>query len=394
MQPTKWLVFLLFFGISGVAMAKIECQPLRDAAKAKAEFSFLKTYDLVKRHDKLCEIDRERAFERFVYLFMPLQAILTSDRDPDKVAKILILPDSRRMIFEVEALARLYRRVDEERFDAIRTTIKRIEDAVSALEADTKFLEFATAIHATQPVLDQMTKVANQSHQSLKNIVKANWTPDNRGRIPAIAEFFEQAFKDQNELNLNKRDRREISDAMIDELKKFRDDDLDISDLEQGLHELRRRLRWIAYYVNALDGVFTLTLDRGQSTIQEYNDMIKNPTWNDTPYLKFDQSGRESSSIALSRPYFVAASKFVDDLGTIKDIAEYYIATEDAYLKLNLASSRVHARDIVTKLAKAAKPPKPLYPDFQPAKTIYDGLLENAFYDGLIDELKDLLKVK
>ena len=76
-----------------------------------------------------------------------------------------------------------------------------------------------------------------------------------------------------------KKDRAAMLAKLVDELKKIKKTDYQFKHLEQGngLHELRRDLKWIAIEMRVLNGMIVFEKHNDQCPIDAYADLINQP---------------------------------------------------------------------------------------------------------------------
>ena len=102
-------------------------------------------------------------------------------------------------------------------------------------------------------------------------------------------------------------------------LEKLQTRELDMEKLEKGIHELRRQLRWFPIYLTALDGI--AVLDNGRNPIPEYESLLRDPVA-ESAYALLPSSNREPVPFPISRSAFVANTKYVAELGDLKETGQ------------------------------------------------------------------------
>jgi hypothetical protein len=106
----------------------------------------------------------------------------------------------------------------------------------------------------------------------------------------------------------------------------------DHADIEKGLHELRRRLRWIGMQVTTLSGVVELadeaSLDAKLKTLIK-DAQTKNPKMMTSKYMKVEEA-LVDNPIQVPRQTLAMITEYVSRIGASKDNAEMQIYIEEA----------------------------------------------------------------
>lgn len=95
---------------------------------------------------------------------------------------------------------------------------------------------------------------------------------------------------------------------------------LDLNDVEHGLHELRRRLRWLSIYATALDGA--VQLDAAAKAPKGWGRYLT-PAVVNNPFNALPTGDGRVAPLRLPAPLFYALSWLIAELGAIKDRAQW-----------------------------------------------------------------------
>ncbi len=96
--------------------------------------------------------------------------------------------------------------------------------------------------------------------------------------------------------------------------------ELDLNDVEHGLHELRRRLRWLSIYAAALDGA--VQLDHAAKPPRNWNRYLT-PAVVNNPFNDLPKGDGSIKPVLLPAPLFYALSWTIAELGSLKDRAQW-----------------------------------------------------------------------
>lgn len=115
---------------------------------------------------------------------------------------------------------------------------------------------------------------------------------------------------------------------------------LDMNDIEHGLHELRRKLRWISIYAAALDGAVQLDM---RAKAPKGWARYMTPAVVDNPFNQLPEGEPGEEPVRIPAPLFYALSWLIAELGALKDRAQWTetVAHEHASLGLAPKSKRV-----------------------------------------------------
>jgi hypothetical protein len=213
--------------------------------------------------------------------------------------------DVRAHAFMLEGLCRLYRvragkhakRLLEDQLDVI----KELEDAIGAYG-------YAMDMQAVVTNADT-TRAVEHSRRAL-DALRTSWaTPT---RVQAIVLAFAAAIAEADD------DVRHVRKCLRTLLKDIDDDiaDLDMDELEDGIHELRRQLRWIPIVMIALNGL--VVLNPKGDPIPALAALKKTPLAT-SRFGQLPASSLETTPIAVPQSLFLELSRTIDVLGKLKD---------------------------------------------------------------------------
>ena len=97
--------------------------------------------------------------------------------------------------------------------------------------------------------------------------------------------------------------------------------------MENDVHELRRKLRWLSIYPQALQGCIQLTESKTKSkNLTKYltTEIIN------SPFNKMPAAGNNHFILTLNKSYFLALSWIIAELGKLKDNGLTIVAIKEA----------------------------------------------------------------
>jgi len=119
--------------------------------------------------------------------------------------------------------------------------------------------------------------------------------------------------------------------------------------MEADVHELRRKLRWLSIYPQALRGCIQLA--ESKKAAKHLTKYLTKDIVN-SPYNKMPDAGDSKHFLLLGKNYFYALSWMIDALGNLKDNGLHIIALKEALqqtLGLNEAAAFKKAYQLMGK---------------------------------------------
>lgn len=240
---------------------------------------------------------------------------------------------SRNILFRIEGLLRICRKVyDKKTFNTKYKLIKSLEDALGSIDYfDSLDKEFTATRQARSFIAYFNNHTTDKINNFKKVISETNF---------CTKEFFEDFAKIMSETKWNDavKEREKIRKFLIRQIEKIEEDfksgDLNFNDLESGLHEVRRRIRWVSIYASSINGLIQLKKTSAKDeSLQKY--LTKETVA--SPFNKFPKPIKGIKSIYITDENFYALSWLINELGILKDeglkLHEIEIAVKASSLK-------------------------------------------------------------
>jgi hypothetical protein len=284
---------------------------------------------LSERLDRLDQRSKGVSQRAYARRLRELVAHLAKAKEQPSPALALHRNGARGLLFQLECLARLHRAtIDDDDFLRPYMTFKTLEDLLGAVDfsdalvkrlseanADSELRAYfvgrrAEACFQANRFLEasewwaEKDQCPDALEDALETIEETDW-PGERKEKKAFAEYFADCAKTMQE----KLEAREF----------------DFSQLESGLHEVRRKVRWLSILPAALDGLFVRPDEAPTSDpLSKYF----TPAVLASPFNHFPPKKDVASPIVLDSPAFLALSWLIAELGAHKDRGQ----TADALL--------------------------------------------------------------
>ncbi len=370
MKPN--LPYKFFIAITLMTLSFSGCKPKSSidedtytkSANAKfklteGEEKLLDVYGIRELYNDLKKSDSQEILERFLYAadsihqisFSTIKKVGSADQDTTVKGLAQAYQTYRTEFFRIEALIRLYRKVDDyEKFmeplytneskSGLRPNfgIKQMEDGLGQYGEKAMNLKFSQSVNASPQVLSFQSTNLQKSYSILSQLIITDWLPNAQGQVPYLTRLFSQLSKNKKDLLTNEADNSKIVKILTRELEEFDSKELDFEDLEEGYHELRRNLRWIPILIVSFDGLIYPDATAGNSGVPDYEATMSLPSVTEGKYFQALQlmrrpKGYKRFPISL----YAASSYYAEQIGYIKDILQNYHALISAYKNSGLS---------------------------------------------------------
>lgn len=299
--------------------------------------------------------------------------------DLDGLVEHLMKVDLRRQVFLLEGIGKVYERRYDEAGEAGEAA-KELEDELGDLSAARTNLAYAQQVKAPADVIAHLTKEEGDAKKELKKILSKSWLPDDKGRIPALKELTEnwgEAKWDDYAA-----DKKYLRKELVRRLVKLSDTSFDMSQLETGIHELRRQLRWFPIYTEATNGM--IQLDETKNPVKHYKPMLQVKLAK-SKYVDLPDDSREVDAIRISKSLYTAVMQLTLDLGGVKDAGEPVESLFAAYQATGKARTLDDAKTQVFKLIGGDKIDHDVHDN---AKKLYAEMKEHKLVEKLAEQVK------
>ncbi len=292
---------------------------------------------------------------------------------------------ARQTLFYLEALARLYKEIHNEKlFKSLKDDFKSLEDQLGKIDYyDAYYEELSTVPDFPKNIREYLQDNYEEELQKLGNILIVNgWLGDKLIQIDTelIHENWLSPDKEQKEIA------KAISKEIKSIKKDYKSEKLNFKDLENGVHEFRRQIRWISIYAQALDGLIQLKPDNLSEQLRAYltKEIIE------SKFNVMPSSDGLSETINISQSAFYALSWMIAKSGDLKDEGLKLICVEESMEALNFLPKSQISQEAKKLLPDMKVTPKQIKEEM---KILADQFLtEDHVLDILRDDLKAVYK--
>lgn len=266
---------------------------------------------------------------RFLFFLDKIKAILEKAESAQNPALLAYTEDMRTPLFMLEGLSRLYKKIyPHQKLKKLNVLFKDLEDRLGAIDYYDSFAkEFANEKRIPEAITIYLEDKTHEKAEELNDDLKKNkWIGINKKRLSKITRDLEK---------INWMNEKEDTDAVLNVYKKdidkligkYKIPNLQFTDIENGVHEFRRELRWLSIYPQALRGL--IQLKPGSQVPDFLNKYLTPEIVNSLFNIMPDGSGLQDH-ILLNNNYYYALSWMIAELGKLKDSGLKIVIIEES----------------------------------------------------------------
>ena len=277
---------------------------------------------------------------RFEYYLIQVDELLKKASKQENPAEYLFKNDARTKFFMLEGLAKLYAGLHNKKiFTYVKDYFKALEDMLGAVDYFDAFAKSFLADAEIPGTLRMYMEEKRDEEYKKINIylLKKKWINNDLARTKKIRRKLKKADWQSPEKELAlitsyyKKEIEEINNF-------YKQTGNGFTVLEEQVHEIRRQLRWLSIYPQALRGAIQLTeTDVDDAALKKYltNDIVN------SPFNKMPAAANNKMVLLFEKNYFLALSFVISALGKIKDSGLQIIATADAVEHTQFVSKEI-----------------------------------------------------
>lgn len=263
-------------------------------------------------------MSKNNGYARFDFYLLQLEQLLTQSVKEKNPALWLYSNNARTPLFMLESLAKIYGAIhNKKKFGKLKEHFKLLEDGIGSIDYYDSFAkEFATNPNIPAGITSYVAAQAREKIQRLNDILSENeWIGDKPKRISKIRKKLDEADwlnapeEVSSMLRFYQESIKDIKDFMPVGAEGF-------TEVELEVHEMRRKLRWLSIYPQALQGVIQLT--DSQENDESCNRYLTTEIVN-SPFNKMPDAGINEYLLLLEKKQFLCLSWMIAELGKLKD---------------------------------------------------------------------------
>jgi hypothetical protein len=265
-------------------------------------------------------------------------------KDNNQKIDFILAQDGRTAFFRLQAAARVFQDRDPKYFDGMRAVFKSSEDAIGKVDLAKTLKDTAATIQDAELV----KYFSLQEQAARKDLI------DNLGDLglldtpaEAIAHWKKSLDKSDKRWQSGKEDKDFLISYMSKYAKELQEKTekmkFDKADIEEGYHELRRRIRWVTIQVSAFEGLVVYAdVAALKPKVQTWFDEMSkaNADLLTNKYIQF-KPAKIAKPMVIPQREFAMLGNLVTQIGTSKNSAEAQIYFREALEALGSSEARI-----------------------------------------------------
>ena len=255
---------------------------------------------------------------RFLHFLSKAEKILDEANASENPARLVYEQDLRTALFMLEGLCRIYKKVyPHQKIKKLEKKFKHFEDLLGGLNFYDEFYKLFQDNEKIPALVTSYTaeKAEEKLNEVNKFLIEKKWIGKKKKQLKKIykildkVEWFDETGDARAVALIYENEIRKV-------IKKFKRREEPFIDIEQDVHELRRQLRWLSIYPQALCGLVQLT---AENDCPEYLKKYLTPEIVHSKFNVMPAGDALNHQIFLNRNYFYALSWMIAELGKLKD---------------------------------------------------------------------------
>lgn len=255
---------------------------------------------------------------RFLFFLSRIQDILDKAASAENPALVVYTDDMRTPLFMLEALSRIYKKIyKHKKLKKLNSVFKELEDLIGQVDYyDGFYKEFGGGKKIPGLITTFTEEKRAEKLEDLNHFLKKeNWLGKHKKRISKINKKL-----DKIEWLDEKKDAAAVLKVYQHEIEKvigkYKIHQKEFTDIEKDVHELRRELRWLSIYPQALRGLIQL---QPGGEVPDFLNKYLTPEIINSPFNKMPDGSGLQTHILLNQNYYFALSWMISELGKLKD---------------------------------------------------------------------------
>lgn len=275
-------------------------------------------------------------YNQFVLNLIKIEKLLDQSNRELNPGEWVYKNDLRTPMFMLEGLSRIYSGINPSgKLKKIYERFKTVEDAIGLLDYYAAFEKEFTENKAVHPkIIEYIHGQRMRANKSLEAMLKADdWL--NGKRIQKIrSRLMELDWIDKEAKEINA-----LRESYLGEIKTVKafatGTKFVFKNVEADLHEMRRRIRWLSIYPQALGGIMQL---QEKKPMKSFLTKYITPDVINSPYNQLPVLNSLKDHIFLEKNRFLSMSWLISTLGKLKDQGLRIHVLEEAIKKTKIVS--------------------------------------------------------
>ena len=270
--------------------------------------------------------------QAFEYYLLQLDSLFEKAVKQKNPGLWLYRNNGRTPFFMLEGLAKLQAGIGQKKkFGKLKENFKVVEDALGAVDYYDSFAnEFSQDKKMPKEIISYLQAQMREKVQRLNELLEEKGWIGNDIRRLAKARKLLRAADWLRESETVKAISSFYGEAIYGIVEFINKSGFHFTNVESDVHELRRKLRWLSIYPQALRGV--IQLSDSKKTVAHLKKYLT-PEIVNSPFNKMPDAGSLTHFLLLDKNEFLALSWMIAELGKLKDEGLRQLAIREALLQ-------------------------------------------------------------
>ena len=319
---------------------------------------------------------KSNSYQRFLTLLGKVKKDGEGAKNLEQLIEAYRKNDTRGNIFRLEGLLRMFAQHADfsADFEKGYRKIRNFEDSLGHYIDSLKFQQRAIQLNLPE-LAGVISKRVHADHEVLTNFLESEWPT---GQEIKWKEKYEDRF---NQITGDAERKFLVSELtrFINEVQKKK---YDLNKLQEGVHEYRRKLRWILLMAQASGGFFKLA--ESPALDKQYAKYLDGSGIREASFSKIPELASEKNPCLISRALFEMVTLAVFRIGEAKDSGELVENIAMAYEAFG--DTKVEAHRKALKIGQAQKE----YVDPSPMAIKWKGILDS---EKILEKLSEEISI-
>ena len=256
-----------------------------------------------------------REFNPFLFYSKQFQELLSEATKQQNPALWLFKHDARTCLFMLEALTRLHKQAyDKKIFVKWNNRFKKLEDLLGEID---KYAALEKELKGNKRISPEVLKYfsvhtnryVTRFNQRLR---EKKWLEDKLQKFDKGIKKFDITY-DKDHISLLKLAIKNEVNEILDFARKY---EYTFTRLEEQVHELRRKIRWLSIYASCLKGLIQLKASSKKHTyhVHYFTKQVLS-----SPFNRLEPKPKNVTVAQFNKDSFFALSWLINELGILKD---------------------------------------------------------------------------
>ena len=292
-----------------------------------------------------------KALVRLQFQFNLIHRAYASVSDFNEMPQKMLQVDLRATYMRIQSILRLYGdylKKDGDDTDRINTMAKQAKSLEDNLGTLADIVKLPSVLEQTQAPADLINFAKTKANRSVPQFVaflkQKGWGPD----LVTLKDMEKNVTKIHWPSSADK-DNDVVFSEIAQESKDIANKKYPLNDLDKGIHQLRKDLRWVLLEIQSTNGL--IIRDDSSCPINDYESLVTSPV-STSKYGVLPPSPQETSPCKIAGCVFLAVVTHNNNIADVKDLGLWQEQIEALIKEFKPSTPAATAADMAAKIIK------------------------------------------